>query len=121
MIIKWNTEWQKNTSRLHTFIPSPGPLPPEMTLPRLSWIRLNLLLVLALGCSAQQCTNGAWCPRRTAAAEQKQTADHILDSCPLYIAQMEHLVWRLSLMTLWTGLKQVHSASDYTKWPKRRS
>jgi len=24
----------KNTSRLHTFIPSPGPSPPEITLPR---------------------------------------------------------------------------------------
>jgi len=25
-------EWQKNTSRLHTFIPPPGPSPPGMTL-----------------------------------------------------------------------------------------
>jgi len=39
----WNMEWQKNTSRLHTFIQSPGPSPPGMTLPRPSWIRLNRL------------------------------------------------------------------------------
>jgi len=45
--------------------------------------------VLALDCSAQQCTNGAWCPRRTAAAEQ--TADHILASCPLYHPSNESL------------------------------
>jgi len=30
---KWNTEWQKNSSRLHTFIPTPGPSPPGITLP----------------------------------------------------------------------------------------
>jgi len=40
---KWNTEWQKNTFRLHTFIPSPGPSPPGMTLHRPSWDRLNRL------------------------------------------------------------------------------
>jgi len=40
---KWNMEWQKNTSRLHTFIPSAGPSPPGMTLPTPSWIRLNRL------------------------------------------------------------------------------
>jgi len=27
--------------------------------------------ILALDCSAQQCTNRAWCPRRTADAEQR--------------------------------------------------
>jgi len=36
---KQNTEWQKNTSCLHTFIPSPGPSPPEMALPRPSWVK----------------------------------------------------------------------------------
>jgi len=40
---KWNIEWQKNIFRLHTFIPSPGPSPPEMTLLRPSWVRLNHL------------------------------------------------------------------------------
>jgi len=37
-----------------------------------------------LDCSAQQCTNGAWCPRRTADGSREATADHILASCPLY-------------------------------------
>jgi len=48
----------------------PGPSPPGMTLPRHSWVRLNHLHT-GVGCSAQQCTNGAWCPRQTAAAEQR--------------------------------------------------
>jgi len=34
----WNMEWQKNTLCLHTFIPSTGPSPPGMTLPRPSWV-----------------------------------------------------------------------------------
>jgi len=67
---KWNTQWSKNTSRLHTFIPSSGPLPPEMTLPWPSSVKLNRLRT-GVGGSAQQCTNGAWCPRRTADAEQR--------------------------------------------------
>jgi len=40
---KWNTEWQKNTSRLHTLIPSAGPSPPGMTLPRPFWVRPNCI------------------------------------------------------------------------------
>jgi len=40
---KWNTKWQKNTYRLHTFIPTAGPSPSGMTLPRPSWVRLNRL------------------------------------------------------------------------------
>jgi len=44
----WNIEWQKNTSHLHTFIPSPGPSPPGMTLPRSSWVRLNRLRTVPL-------------------------------------------------------------------------
>jgi len=53
---KMNTEWQKNTPSLHTFIP----LRSDST-----------VYVVVLDCSDQQCTNGAWCPRPTAAVEQK--------------------------------------------------
>jgi len=28
-------------------------------------------MIPSLDCSAKQCTNGAWCPRRTADAEQR--------------------------------------------------
>jgi len=40
---------QKNTSRLHTFIPSPGPSPPGMTLHRPYWVRLNRLRYTGVG------------------------------------------------------------------------
>jgi len=36
-------EWQKNISRLHTFIPFPGSSPPEIILPRPACVRLNRL------------------------------------------------------------------------------
>jgi len=31
---------------------------------------------------------------------------------PCTTLQMGHLVWRIAMMTLWTGLKQLHSTSD---------
>jgi len=40
---KWNTEWQKYISRLHTFILSSDPSPPRLTLSRPFWVRLNRL------------------------------------------------------------------------------
>jgi len=42
---KWNTEWPKNTSCLHKFTPSLGPLPLGlgMPVPIPSWVRLNHL------------------------------------------------------------------------------
>jgi len=76
---KWNTEWQKNTSRFHTFIPSPGPLPPGMTQPRPSWVKLNRALFRSTMhkwglMPSANCKCGA----------EQQTADHILASYPLY-------------------------------------
>jgi len=82
---------------------------PCLDLPGSGWIAC----VLALGCSAQQCTNGAWCPRRTVYAEQKSKRLSTYLLCvPYTTLQMGHLVWRLSMMTLWTGFKQKNCAFD---------
>jgi len=43
---------------------------------------------------------------------EQQTVDHILASYPLYHPPKGHLIWRLLKMTLWTGFKEQHSASD---------
>ena len=41
--LKWNTNWQGNTSRLRNFISDVSPSPSGMLLPRPSWVRLNRL------------------------------------------------------------------------------
>jgi len=78
---KWNMEWQKNTSLFHTFIPSPGPSPPGMTLHRPSRVRLNRLCTsVGLFCSTMHkwgLVPSVSCRCRA----EKQTADHILASC----------------------------------------
>jgi len=77
-------EWQKNTSHLHTFIPSPGPSPPEMTLPRPSWERLNRLRT---GIGQFRSTMYKWglvSSTNCICGAEEQTADQILASCPLY-------------------------------------
>jgi len=81
---KWNTEWQKNTSCLHTFIPSPGPSLPGMTLPRPFWVKLNRL---CSGAGLFHSTMHKWgfVPLANCrCGTEEQTADHILASCPLY-------------------------------------
>jgi len=84
---KWIWNGQKNTSRLYTFIPSPGPSPPRMTLPKPYWVRLNRLRI---GVGLFRSTMNKWGTT----------------------LQMGHLVWRLSMMTLWTGFKQQNCTSD---------
>jgi len=81
---KWNMKWQKNTSRLHTFIPSHCPLPSGMTLHRLSWVKLNRLRT---GVRLFRSTVHKWGLVPSAncrCGAEEQMADHILASCPLY-------------------------------------
>jgi len=81
---KWNTEWQKNTPRLHTFIPSPGPSPPGMTLPSPSWVRLNRLRT-GVGLFRSTIHKRGLVPSANyKCGTEEQTADHILASCSLY-------------------------------------
>jgi len=74
-------------SRLHTFIPSPVPSPPEITLiPRPSWVRLNIY-VLALDSTAQHIIMHKWGlvpSANCSCGAEKKTADHTLASCLLY-------------------------------------
>jgi len=81
---KWNMEWQKNTSLLHKFIPFPGSSPPETTLHRTSWVRLNRLRI---GVGLFRSTMHKWglVPSTNCkCGAEEQTADHILASCPQY-------------------------------------
>jgi len=81
---KWNTEWQKNTFHLHTFIPSTGPSPLGMTLHRPSWVRLNHLPT-GVGLFRSTMHNWGLVPSvNYRCGAEEQTADHILAFCPLY-------------------------------------
>jgi len=42
---------------------------------------------------------------------------HTIAFCPLYHPQMKHLIWRISMMKLWTGFTQQQSVSDDTIGP----
>jgi len=42
---------------------------------------------------------------------------HTIVSCSLYHPPNGHLVWRLSIMTLWTGFKQQYFASEASIGP----
>jgi len=64
--------------------PSPGPSPLGITLPRPSWVRLNRLRT---GVGQFRSTMQKWglVPLANCrCGAKKQTADHILASCPLY-------------------------------------
>ena len=81
---KWNTSWQKDTSRLRDFIPNVSPTPPGMLLPRPSWVKLNRLRT---GIGLFHSTMHRWGLASTAACEcgaEEQTADHVITSCPIY-------------------------------------
>ena len=93
---KWNTKWQSNTSRLHTFIPDVNPIPLEMYLARPSWVRLNCLRA---GVGLFRPTLYRWGMASTAACEcgaEEQTVDHIITSCPIF----HHPSRRISLETV---------------------
>jgi len=77
------------------------PPPPRMTLHRPSWVRLNRLRT-GVGLFRSTSTNGDWCPRQNADAEQRSERP-ITYYVPCITLQMGHLVWRFSMMTMWTG------------------
>ena len=80
---KWNTEQEERASRLHSYFAHVGSLPPGMHLPRLAWVRLNRLRT---GIGLFRSTMHKWGMAPSPASEcgaNKQTADHLITSCPI--------------------------------------
>jgi len=78
-----------------------------MILPRHFWVRLNRLLTAGVGLFRSTMHKWGLVPSANFRyGTEEQTADHIIVTCPT--VQMGHLVWRLSMMTLWTGSKEPH-------------
>jgi len=97
----------KNTSRPHTFISSPGPSPPGMTLPRPSWVKLNRLRT---GAGLFRSTMQKWGLVPSAncrCGAEEQTVNLILAYCPL--SKWDPPNWTLGLKAL---------ADDTVDWLK---
>ena len=81
---KWSMEWQKNASRLHTFIEDVSPMSPAFSFPRPAWVKLNRL---RSGVGIFLTKTHKWGAAFMAACEcgaKEQTAKHIITSCPVY-------------------------------------
>ena len=86
---RWNTEYCKNTSRLHVFIPITSAKPVGMRLPQTAWVKLIHLRIGVgrLNSSMHKC-GLAFSPSCESGASE-QTTDHVLIVCPIHRAPKE--------------------------------
>jgi len=81
---QWNVGWADNPTKLRILIPDTGTHPPEMTLPRRTWVWLNRLRTgVERFCSCLY----NWGMASSAACEcgaEEQTVDHVVLQCPIH-------------------------------------
>ena len=87
--LAWDTEYSKSTSALCVYIPKVSTRPIEMSLTKTAWVKLNRLRtgVGRFGLSTHE-----WSLASSAKCEcgaSKQTADHIILTCPTHRAPRE--------------------------------
>ena len=93
---RWSIDWREGTSRLHSLFDDVNALPPEIKLPRPTWVRLNRLQTEV---GLFQASMHEWGMALTASCEcgaEKETANHIITSCPTY----RHPNWIRGLPTV---------------------
>ena len=83
---KWKTEYYKNASRLHAFVPETGARPVGMGLPRAAWAKLNLLRTGVGQFHSSMYKWGLAPSPKCECGASEQTADHVLTACPIYRA-----------------------------------
>jgi len=79
-----DAEGANNPTRLRTLIPDTGTHPPEMTLPRTAWVRINRLRT---GVGRFRSCLYEWGMASSAACEcgaEEQTVDHVVFQCPIH-------------------------------------
>ena len=83
---KWKTEYCENASRLRAFVPETGARPVGISLPRVAWVKLNLL---RSGVGRFHSSLHKWglapSPNCECGASE-QIADHVLTACPIHRA-----------------------------------
>ena len=83
---KWKTEYCENASGLRAFVPGTGARPVGMGLPRVAWVKLNLLRT---GVKRFHSSIHKWSLAPSPNCEcgaSEQTADHVLTPCPIHRA-----------------------------------
>ena len=86
---KWKTEYCKNASRFHVFLPETDARPVGMGLPRAAWVKLNRLRtgVGRFHSSMHKC--GLAPSPNCECGASEQTADNVLTACPIHRAPHE--------------------------------
>ena len=118
---EWNMKYLKSASRLHAFIPRARPKPLGMGLPRTSWVKLNRLRTGVGRFHSSMYKWGAAPSPNCECGASKQTADHIISTCPLHRGLLvldddtqrfkEYKVCWSWMMTPNAGLKSTPSTS----------
>ena len=81
---KWNADYLESTSRVRAFISKISSRPLEVSLPRISWVRLNRLRTVVEHFHSSMYKWGlAPSPNRECGATEK-TADHVISSCLIH-------------------------------------
>jgi len=80
---RWNAELLENTMRLRTFVPDIGTHPPEMTLPRTAWVRLNRLRIGVGRRTHPPCLH-SMAPSAACECGAEETVDHVVLQCPMH-------------------------------------
>ena len=81
---KWNADYLESTLRACAFITRVSSRPLGMSLPRTSWVRLNLLRT---GVGRFRSSMYKWSPTSSPNCEcgaTEQTADHVISSCLIH-------------------------------------
>ena len=107
----WNMEYLKSASRLLAFIPRASPKPLGMGLPRTSWVKLNRLRTGVGRFHSPMYKWGVAPSPNCECGASKQTADHIISTCPYIVHQKKYKVCWSWMMTPDAGLKSTPSTS----------
>ena len=81
---KWNADYLESTLRVRDFIPKVSSRPLRMSLPRISWVRLNRLRTGIGRFHSSMYKWGLASSPNCKCGSTEQTADHVISSCLIH-------------------------------------